>query len=56
MLRSNRKNVLRWSHLTKQREFFDEIGEKLGVLNWEDWYKVTKQQVISLGGEGDRFF
>jgi len=32
----------------KQRELFDEIGKKLNVKTWEDWYKVNSKDVKDL--------
>ena len=50
MLRSNRKNQIRWRYMTKQRDFFDEIGKQIGIQDWPDWYRVTKHQIKKFGG------
>jgi hypothetical protein len=34
------------------REFFDWLWHQIGIQSWEDWYKVTKQVIISYGGQG----
>lgn len=34
----------------KQRLFFDEISARVGVTKPEDWYSVTVDSVIALGG------
>lgn len=34
-----------WKHASNQREGLVEIGKKIGVKSWEDWYNVTYTQV-----------
>jgi hypothetical protein len=39
-----------WTNLKNQRLFFDQIAAKLGILKPSDWYTVSAQTAISLGG------
>eukprot|EP01114_Cavostelium_apophysatum_P015052 TRINITY_DN4029_c1_g1_i1.p1 TRINITY_DN4029_c1_g1~~TRINITY_DN4029_c1_g1_i1.p1 ORF type:complete len:534 (-),score=127.16 TRINITY_DN4029_c1_g1_i1:1284-2885(-) len=41
-----------WTDKKKQREFFDSIEKKLGVKEWQDWYKIPRTDVVELGGSG----
>jgi hypothetical protein len=39
-----------WNKRSNVMKFMDWIGEKLGVKELDDWYKVTYRQVQQLGG------
>ena len=41
-----------WSEIKNQREFFDYLGKKLNIMNWEDWYKVSAHLIRENGGSG----
>ena len=33
-----------------QREVFDEIGRKIGVKVWQDWYQSSQEEIHNYGG------
>eukprot|EP01114_Cavostelium_apophysatum_P023042 TRINITY_DN8558_c0_g1_i1.p1 TRINITY_DN8558_c0_g1~~TRINITY_DN8558_c0_g1_i1.p1 ORF type:complete len:373 (-),score=66.08 TRINITY_DN8558_c0_g1_i1:152-1270(-) len=35
-----------WDNIDNQRKLFDHMAAKLGLQTWEDWYKVSYQQVV----------
>ena len=39
-----------WNNPKHLQNFFEYCAEKLNIKNPEDWYKVTKSQIQSLGG------
>jgi hypothetical protein len=39
-----------WNNVQNQRRFLDWAGGELGVASMEDWYKISKAQVVKLGG------
>jgi hypothetical protein len=41
----------RWS-LTNQRLFFDQLCKSLEIKELDDWYRVSKQEIVNLGGWG----
>lgn len=36
--------------LKSQREFLDELGKRLNIKYWEEWYSVTKAEIDEKGG------
>lgn len=36
-----------WQHHSNQKHFFDWLGERLGVKQLDDWYKVTYRSAIA---------
>src|SRR4051794_20120412 len=34
----------------KRRIFFDGLGKNLGITEWEDWYKISLQDLLKNGG------
>ena len=43
-----------WKDVNNQRTFFDQAAKQLGISssNPEEWYKVSKEDIIKLGGSG----
>jgi hypothetical protein len=41
--------------VNNQRALFDELGNKLGVKKLEDWYKVSRAEVLGIG-QGEALF
>lgn len=41
-----------WNELSTRKQYFDWLGEQLGIKNLEEWYNVTKATVISHHGTG----
>lgn len=41
-----------WSNFKQQREKFEAIGVELGITKWQDWYNVTKRELIAHGAGG----
>jgi hypothetical protein len=39
-----------WDVLENQRTYLDWLGTQLNVSHWEDWYDITREQVIERGG------
>jgi hypothetical protein len=39
-----------WEVSTNQRDFLDWLGRHLGFTRMEDWYQVTKRDIIEHGG------
>jgi hypothetical protein len=39
-----------WNDPANHKLYFEWIGQQLGVKQLEDWYKVSKQQLIEMGG------
>jgi hypothetical protein len=39
-----------WNDIENQREFFDELAEKLNIQKPEDWYSVRVDTVRQHGG------
>lgn len=39
-----------WSSITHQRQFMDWLSEQLHIIDWQDWYKVSPEQIIHHGG------
>jgi hypothetical protein len=39
-----------WRSMSAQREFFDWIGKKLGIQNYEDWYSIKTSALFEAGG------
>jgi hypothetical protein len=39
-----------WNNVQNQRRFLDWAGGELGIASMEDWYKISKAQVVKLGG------
>lgn len=39
-----------WNDISVHKRFFDWLGEKLGVVSYEDWYKVSAVEVQEAGG------
>lgn len=39
-----------WKDVENQRRFITEIGEKLGVKKIEDWYNVSRNDIMKQGG------
>eukprot|EP01118_Nematostelium_gracile_P005548 TRINITY_DN1762_c0_g1_i1.p1 TRINITY_DN1762_c0_g1~~TRINITY_DN1762_c0_g1_i1.p1 ORF type:complete len:516 (-),score=96.38 TRINITY_DN1762_c0_g1_i1:23-1516(-) len=37
---------------TTERAFFDFLTHKLGLKEKDDWYQITRQDVVNYGGEG----
>lgn len=33
-----------------KKKFMDELGQKLGVKDWKDWYKVKSDDIMNNGG------
>jgi hypothetical protein len=48
---SNVYSVDNWYNASQQRKFLEDIASKLKLKEHEDWYKVTNEQVIELGGD-----
>ena len=50
--KNENKQVARnhWLNKYHQRNFFDNLGEELGIRNPNDWYRVKHQDVVSRGG------
>jgi hypothetical protein len=40
-----------WTQHKNRRKLFDWISEQLNIQKQEDWYSVTRQQIVQLGGE-----
>eukprot|EP01114_Cavostelium_apophysatum_P016562 TRINITY_DN4740_c0_g1_i1.p1 TRINITY_DN4740_c0_g1~~TRINITY_DN4740_c0_g1_i1.p1 ORF type:complete len:576 (-),score=130.33 TRINITY_DN4740_c0_g1_i1:21-1748(-) len=40
-----------WKNPQRQREFFDQLAEELGLKDWEDWYQVEVSEIKERGGE-----
>eukprot|EP01114_Cavostelium_apophysatum_P005470 TRINITY_DN1649_c1_g4_i2.p1 TRINITY_DN1649_c1_g4~~TRINITY_DN1649_c1_g4_i2.p1 ORF type:complete len:470 (+),score=99.43 TRINITY_DN1649_c1_g4_i2:214-1623(+) len=40
-----------WRDLNRQRELMNEIGEKLNIRTWSDWYGVQTNHVAQCGGQ-----
>jgi len=40
-----------WKELANQKLFFDWFGEKFNLQTPEDWYEVTKDEIIENGGK-----
>jgi hypothetical protein len=38
-----------WNDINNQRQFFDQLAEKLGVQRLEDWYEVDHSIVLKEG-------
>ena len=38
-----------WENEKYQREFMDWLGKQLGFKNMNDWYKITRKQMIYKG-------
>ena len=38
--------------LQNQRLFFDDLGKKISVQRWEDWYQLKTKDVEEHGGSG----
>jgi len=36
-----------WKSEANRKEFMDNIGKKLGVEHWEDWYKFVQRDVLN---------
>ena len=41
-----------WNNLQNQREFMDWLSRELGFVEFEDWYNISKEQIITYGGSG----
>lgn len=41
-----------WDNMQNRREFFDWIGEQLGVSQSDDWYSKTYYEVAEFGDKG----
>jgi hypothetical protein len=39
-----------WKTPELVRDFFDAIGKKLSISNYTDWYRVSRPQILYLGG------
>eukprot|EP01114_Cavostelium_apophysatum_P005575 TRINITY_DN16765_c0_g1_i1.p1 TRINITY_DN16765_c0_g1~~TRINITY_DN16765_c0_g1_i1.p1 ORF type:complete len:534 (-),score=82.26 TRINITY_DN16765_c0_g1_i1:2-1603(-) len=39
-----------WSYPQNQKKFFDELARKLNFTKWEDWYRITRRDVVSEEG------
>ncbi len=39
-----------WDDMSNQRNFMDELAEKLGITNVDGWYKITATTVQQHGG------
>jgi hypothetical protein len=35
-----------------QRQYFDWLAKELGVKTFEDWYKITREDLTKLGAGG----
>lgn len=36
----------KWKDREKQREFFEEIAQKLNINKWEDWYHISTYDIF----------
>lgn len=45
-----------WSKVKHQRQFMDDIGKKLGIKNYSDWYSISSQTIKEFGGTGNIIF
>lgn len=43
-----KRRHMRWKAISMedQRMILDNIGTKLGIKVWEDWYRTTEQDII----------
>src|SRR5687767_4061560 len=39
-----------WNGKENQRQFMDQLGKKLGYTRMDDWYKLTKEDILHNGG------
>eukprot|EP01114_Cavostelium_apophysatum_P017176 TRINITY_DN5039_c0_g1_i2.p1 TRINITY_DN5039_c0_g1~~TRINITY_DN5039_c0_g1_i2.p1 ORF type:complete len:696 (+),score=154.40 TRINITY_DN5039_c0_g1_i2:15-2102(+) len=39
-----------WNDKENQRSFFADLGKKLNFQRWEDWYQISKQEIVEFGG------
>lgn len=35
-----------WNEKKNQKLFFEELAQKLGILEWKDWYKVRYVEIM----------
>jgi len=41
-----------WKDIKNQREFIHTLSHELGILENEDWYNISPQNIIDSGGQG----
>eukprot|EP01114_Cavostelium_apophysatum_P007915 TRINITY_DN20138_c0_g1_i1.p1 TRINITY_DN20138_c0_g1~~TRINITY_DN20138_c0_g1_i1.p1 ORF type:complete len:118 (-),score=13.44 TRINITY_DN20138_c0_g1_i1:123-476(-) len=41
-----------WNLKSNQKEFLDGVFDKLGYKRWENWYDVTRSDIVRFGGRG----
>src|SRR5690349_18669365 len=42
----------KWKNQQARRNYFDGLFKVLGYKQMDDWYKVTKQDIVKYGGGG----
>ena len=41
-----------WDPISNRIEYANYLGKRLGYITWEDWYQITKHQIIDFYGGG----
>lgn len=41
-----------WNDKDNRKSFMTELGEKLNIKDFSDWYSITSEQIKNHGGDG----